>query len=218
MVLPHFMKFMVAAYGQGPGSATTLAFEPVQLPEPDVEQTLSLLEALKNRKSDRDFSPTDLTLNQLSTVLWCANGLNREDGRRTAPAALNMQAVDLYLVLPAGIFGYEPAGHRLLPIRSGDQRALAGMQDFVAVASLNLVYVADLDKLANLPEFVRNVPEEIKLGWTLVSAGCQCQNVALFCAATHLKCVVRGSIDAPAFSRAVGLKSSQRVLLAQTIG
>ena len=67
----------------------------IQLPAPQKTGGLPLMEALAARSSNRAFSSRDLEPQQLSNLLWAAFGINRDDGRRTAPSAMNRREVDL---------------------------------------------------------------------------------------------------------------------------
>jgi hypothetical protein len=74
---------------------------PIQLLKPQTEGGRPLMQALKDRKTDRSFSSEKLPLQMLSNLLWAAIGINRPDsGKRTAPSAVNWQEIDLYVVLP----------------------------------------------------------------------------------------------------------------------
>ena len=67
-------------------SITACAQETIKLPTPDrAKATMSVMDALNQRQSIRSFSDRALTDDQLSLLLWAANGVNRADGRRTAP-------------------------------------------------------------------------------------------------------------------------------------
>ena len=96
-------------------------------------------------------SDKKLTLQQLSDLLWAADGVNRPDGKRTSPAAMGIYCVDIYVVLPEGVYLYDAAKHELKPVAKGDFRKFAGMQDFVFIAPLNLVYVFTLKKSPKCP-------------------------------------------------------------------
>jgi SagB-type dehydrogenase family enzyme len=189
-----------------------LQTDTVVLPEPALPRTTTLEQALKSRHSSRDFLPEALSLQALSALLWSAFGINRRDsGGRTAPSAHNWQEIDVFVVLPEGAYRYEAQGHRLLLVKAEDLRSATGMQDFVATAPLNLVYVADF---ARMPE-VRPVDRDFLAG---ADAGCIAQNVYLFCAGAGLATVVRGLIDRRKLAAALGLSKTQRVALAQTVG
>jgi SagB-type dehydrogenase family enzyme len=187
----------------------------IKLNEPDLKKGLPLMQALKKRKSDRNFSDKALTLQQLSELLWSANGINRKDGMRTAPSAMNVHPVDVYAVLSEGIYRYEPDKHQLVPVAQGDFRKTAGSQDFVAVAPLNLVYVADLSRF-NDPK--RSMPDEGKINWSYAETGFQAENVYLYCASEGLGSVVRAFIDKEKFGKAINIQPNQTIILAQTIG
>jgi SagB-type dehydrogenase family enzyme len=197
--------FWTGAAGQAFGRLNVIA-----LSAPDVNKGIPLMQALSRRKSDRDFSDQKLSLQQLSEVLWAADGVNRDDGKRTAPSAMGRYPVDIYVALPEGVYLYEPLKRDLVPVVEGDFRGTTGKQDFVAGAPLNLVFVADLAKLSG--------PEEQTLQWAAMESGHQAQNVYLYCASEGLGAVVRGSIDGEKFGKILQLRARQRVLAAQTIG
>jgi nitroreductase len=192
--------------------------KPIKLNPPALDRGVSIMQALKNRKSTREISDAKLSLQQLSEVLWAANGVNRDDGKRTAPAAMNMQIVDIYVVLQEGVYLYDAVKHELLPVAEGDFRKEAGRQDFVYIAPVNLVYVLDSDKFKAPQQMARSLPDEEKVKWACVEAGCQAQNVGLYCASEGLGSVVRGSVDQEALGKTMKLRPTQTVVLAQTVG
>jgi hypothetical protein len=61
----------------------------IELPPPDPSGGAGLLEALGKRRSSREYRNDPLPMPLLSTLLWTANGVNRADGGRTAPSALD---------------------------------------------------------------------------------------------------------------------------------
>lgn len=184
---------------------------PLELPKPKLDAATTLVAALKARKSGREFSPAPLSPPALSDLLWAACGVNREDGRRTAPTAKNWQEIDVYVVLPEGTYVYDAKVHALRGVAKGDFRAATGTQDFVASAPLNLVYVADLSRMPGA------APED-RDRYAASDAAFVSQNVYLWCAATGLSTVVRGSVDRPALAKTLGLRADQRIILAQTVG
>jgi hypothetical protein len=186
----------------------------IKLTEPDLNKGISVMQALKKRKTDRNISDKKLTLQQLSELLWAADGVNRPDGKRTAPAAIAKYAVDIYVVLPEGIYLYDVAKNELAPIVKGDFRKQSGMQDFVYIAPVNLVYVLNLKNWQNM---TRPIPEQKRDRWINVELGCIAQNVNLYCASEGLGTVIRGMIDEKKFSELIKVKPEQ-ILLAQTVG
>jgi nitroreductase len=183
----------------------------IKLPQPDMQGGKPLMQTLKERKTSREFSPQPLSLQVLSDMLWAASGINRADGHRTAPTALNMQEIDIYVAKADGLYLYDIKAHTLIPVVGEDIRALTGKQPFVKDAPVNLIYVADLSKMSRVKA------EEADF-YAATDTGFISQNVYLYCASAGLVTVVRGWIDKPALAKAMKLRSNQRVILAQTVG
>src|SRR5271157_5705750 len=133
-----------AAMAEPPGA--------VALPKPDTQGGKPLMQALSERKSQREFDARELPRQVLSNLLWAAYGVNRPDGRRTAPSAMNRQTVEIYVVLKEGAYVYDAAHQQLLAVAPGDLRAATGTQDFPGQAPLDLVYVTDYAKMGTSPE------------------------------------------------------------------
>lgn len=173
---------------------------------------MSLLTALRQRCSTRRFAPRSLDDSLLSSLLWAAFGINRPaTGLRTAPSARNWQEIDLYLALRDGLYVLEPADWRLRLVSGEDLRAATGLQDYVAEAPLNLVYVSRLSMLDETDKSVRQF-------YTALDTGYISQNVYLFCAASGLATVARGLLDRRTLAAAMRLAPDQRVILAQSVG
>lgn len=190
-------------------------FSAIDLPAPEKSGGKPLRNALAARQTSREFVPAKLTPQLLSNILWAAYGINRPaTGGRTAPSAHNWQAVSVYAVLEGGIYLYDPKDHRLRLVASGDHRPLAGTQDFVNTAPLNLVYVADLAKTKKAEgDTDMDIAE-----WLAVEAGAISQNVALVCAAEGLGSVVRAGVRREKFSEVTKLPANARIIIAQTVG
>ena len=173
---------------------------------------LPLMEALLQRRSQREFATTALPVHTLGDLLWAACGVNRPAlGGRTAPRAMDLQEIDVYVALPAGLYRYEPAGHSLRLEVTGDVRAATGNQDFIAEAALDLVFVADNSR-------VQLVQGEQRDDYAYTTAGAMAQNVYLYCAWQGLATVLRAWVDRGALGAAMELGADQQVLLAQTVG
>ena len=192
------------------GDAQTL--EPISLPAPMMDGGKPLMSTLKARASTREFSADALPPQTLSNLLWAAWGVNRPDGRRTAPSASNRQEIDIYVTLPGGAYLWDAKANVLHPVAPGDHRAATGTQPFPATAALNLVYVADMAKLnrpATDPQQMLNVGAD---------AGFIAENVYLFCASEGLATVVRASVAKDALAKTLQLRDTQVIVLAQTVG
>ena len=186
--------------------------EPIRLPAPQTEGGKPLMQALKERKSLREFSAKELPLQVLSDMLWAACGINRPDtGGRTAPTAKNMQEIDVYVVKAEGVYLYDAKANILAPVLAGDIRAITGKQSFVKDAPVNLIFVADLLKMGEMDAASIDF-------YSAADTGYISENVYLYCASAGLATVVRGWVDKPALEKAMKLGSSQKVVLAQTVG
>jgi nitroreductase len=184
----------------------------IQLPKPQVDGGKPLMQALKDRKSSREFSPEKLSLQVLSNLLWAASGVNRpESGKRTAPTAANWQEIDIYLAMAEGLYLCEAKSHLLKLVVAEDIRFLAGRQPFVKDAPLNLIYVADFGRIS------RGTHDE-KEFFSAADTGFIAQNVYLFCASEGLATIVRASIDKPTLAKAMKLGPDQKITLSQTVG
>jgi SagB-type dehydrogenase family enzyme len=183
----------------------------IQLPKPDTSGGKPLMQVLRERKTSRLFSARKLPEQVLSNLLWAAFGVNRPDGHRTAPSARNWQEIDIYVATAEGLFLYEARSHSLKRVLADDLRAKTGIQDFVALAPIDLVYVANLDKVDAQSMDDRNL-------YVGADCGFIAQNVYLYCASEGLATVVRGSVEREKLAKAMKLRSSQRILLAQTVG
>ena len=184
--------------------------KPVILPAPQTDGGRPLMQALKERKSTREFSGEKLPAQVLANMLWAGFGVNRPDGKRTAPSAMNWQEIEIYVVTADGAYVYDAAKNRLEPAAKEDLRNLAGTQSYVATSPVNLVYVADMTKATG--------DAGDKELFTGADAGFIAQNVYLYCASEGLATVVRASVDREALGKALKLKATQKIVLAQSVG
>ena len=146
----------------------------IKLLEADKTLDVSLMQALADRASQREFADKPLSLEDLSSLLWAANGVNREDGKRTAPSAVNAQDIDIYVCLASGAYLYEAKENQLRRITSEDLRtAVSGQQEMTA--PVFLVMVGDLsrypDRLADKKDVVAS--------FAAMDAGYVSQNIGL---------------------------------------
>ncbi len=186
--------------------------ESIKLPQPKTDGGSSLMSALKNRATSREFDTRKLPLQILSNLLWAAFGINRPDsGMRTAPSTYNWQELDIYVSTAGGLYLYDAGKHVLQPVSAEDIRVMTGVQEFVKDAPVSLVYVADLSKMVDLSETDRDI-------YSAADSGFISQNVCLYCASEGLATGVRGYIDKPALAEKMGLREEQKIILAQSVG
>src|SRR5512143_116562 len=129
----------------------------IPLPKPQVTGGKPVMQVLNERMTRREFSPEKLPQQVLANLLWAAWGVNRSDGRRTAPSASNRQEMEVYAVMADGVFLYDAKAHALLLHLKEDLRSATGSQDWIAKAPLNLVYVADYSRMGERPEETKRV-------------------------------------------------------------
>ncbi len=194
------------------------SLERIRLPAPQMTGGKPLMEALRDRKSGRDFSPTPLPDQVLSNLLWAAFGINRpESGRRTAPSALNWQETDIYVFTEQGAYWYDAKENVLQPVAAGDHRGATGsmIQPFVKKAAVNLVYVVDPSRTGLMGKMLSTAERDM---FSDTAVGFISQNVYLYCASEGLATVVRGMVDREALTALLKLRPEQRIILAQSIG
>ncbi len=182
----------------------TISSQDIQLPSPQKTGGKPLMETLNSRQSSREYSNKNLPQQILSNLLWAAYGFNRAD-KRVVPSANNKQEFEIYVVLKSGIYLYETKINTLKLKSKGDYRKNTGKQDFVGIAPLNLIYVADISKAS---------------GRELAFADCGfiSQNVYLFCASEGLNTVARGYFDKQELHKLLNLSDKQEIILTQTVG
>ncbi len=184
----------------------------ITLPPPETEGGQPLLTLIAKRRSAREFADQPLSPQLLSTLLWVATGLSDPaGGKLTVPNARSRHEIDVFVITRDGAYLYDFRNHALKTVLTGDIRALAGKQDFVPTAPVNLIYVADYARMPDLNT-------EQQLVYSSTHVGFSAQNVYLFCTSAGLATVVRGSIDREALGKALGLTAQQRIILGQSVG
>jgi len=195
-----------------PGVALASSGSRIELPPPVAKIGCDLIDALKARRSTREFAVRTLPAETLSNLLWAAFGVNRpRSGGRTAPSAHGWQEIGVYAALAQGLYRFDAAAHALERTVKQDLRALTGVQDFVGAAPVNLVYVADFARMSE-------ASVDDRLFFAACDAAVIAQNVYLYCAAAGLAAVVRGQVDRKQLAPAMRLRRDQRIVLAQTVG
>ena len=192
-------------------TCTSQVIETVTLPAPKKSGGMSLLKALSLRQSQRSFSEKELSLKVLSNLLWATYGVNRPDDGRTVPSARTWKEFDIYVIKEDGWYIFEPVKHVLLKMGNEDLREYAGTQDFVKTAPLNLIYVADYDRMTG-------GTDENKKFYSATDVGFISQNVYLYSASAGLSTVVRAQIDRDKIREVFKLRPGQQPVLAQTVG
>jgi SagB-type dehydrogenase family enzyme len=194
------------------GSFLSYSADPssIQLPNPKKEGGKPLMSALNDRMSARTWSSEKLSMQTLSNLLWAAFGINRPDGRRTAPSAKNWQETDIYVATADGVYLYDAKKNALDTIATGDIREMTGEQPYVKDAPVVLIYVADYSKVD-----AGSLDKQLLVG---ADTGLISENVYLFCASEGLATVVRALIDRDALAKELKLRPDQKIILDQCVG
>jgi SagB-type dehydrogenase family enzyme len=182
-----------------PFIAGTLFAQTIDLPAPQKSGGMPLLDALAKRSTAREFDSRELSSRQLSSLLWASFGINRPDGKRTAPSAKDSRETDLYVILKQGAYVYDAKSNKLNLVQKGDLRSLAGTQAFATNAPVTLVFVADLAKMEKWSA-------EEKKNFAGIDVGYISQNAYLFCASKGLVTGARASVDRKALGTKLKLR------------
>jgi nitroreductase len=183
----------------------------LDLPAAQKAGGMPLMETLAKRATARAFAPQELSMQQISNLLWAAFGVNRPDGKRTAPSAMNFQEIDVYVLLQRGAYVYDAKGNRLTQVLSEDIRVLGGTQSFVRDAPVTLVFVADLARMSGGANLEKDPIAAFDTGFIS-------QNVYLYCASEGLATGVRAWVDRDALGKRLGLRPDQKIVAAQSVG
>ena len=181
--------------------------ESITLNKPSSERGMSVIEALAERYSAREFDSKPLNLQDISDLLWAANGVNRaESGKRTAPSAINAQDVDVYLFDNKGVYLYDAQKHTLVLVISGDQRKIISNQDKDPYPSAILLLVSDISK------FSRG-EDTLKREWGAMDAAFVAQNVLLFCSSVGMEARPRAFMNKEQIIETLKLNNTQLPML-----
>ncbi len=185
--------------------------EDLPLPARIGKTGVDLATALEQRKTTREYSPAKLKMEDLSAILWAANGINRPDGKRTAPSAFGRQYIDIYIVTDTGGYRYDAPGHKLTAVGGGNFKDRMARQSHVAASSHILVLAADMGK-------VPGSPEETKLNWAHSTAGAVAQNVHLMAAARGIGTGIVAGIKADEIRQSLQLSKDVVPLYVMPLG
>ena len=197
--------------------------QPIALPKPDTDGGKSVLASLQERRTNRGISPNPLPLQTLSNLLWAAFGVNRMEGGlrgkpgRTAASASNSQEIDLYVVLPEGVYLYEAGPHCLAPVAAGGFRARSWWA-CAETAPVNIFFVVDLARYVKEGQPDPHIDDpEVQKSYYYVGTGLIAGNIQLFAASCGLAAWFH-NCDRVNTPKEFKLRAEQRVLFAQTVG
>ncbi len=187
----------------------------MELPDPRVVSDVSLEEALAGRRSVRDFATTPLSVDELSQLLWAAQGVTSARGFRTAPSAGALYPLELYVVTPDGVYRYLPDRHGLERLSSEDLGAALAevalgqeaVADAAAVFIVTGVYARTAQKYGDRAE-----------RYVHLEAGHAAQNLQLQATALGLGSVPVGAFDDAGVQDVLGLPDDHDPLYLIPVG
>ncbi len=196
----------------------------MRLPRPQFDEKASLEKALRERRTVRSFRPDPLSLDQLSGLLWAAQGITEERGfKRSAPSAGALYPMDVYVAagersvteLNAGLYHYQPADNSLKRLADSDARnALARAslgQMWMSKAPVNLVITAEYARICG------------KYGdrgvrYAMIEAGHVGQNIFLMAEALGLGAGIVGAFDDQEVIQLMKIPRAHEPLLIMPVG
>jgi nitroreductase len=180
----------------------------IVLPPFEKNNPFPLERALMERKTTRSYDPgRNLSLPEISRLLWAAGGVNRDNGRRTAPSALGRYPVELLAALPQGVYRYEPQPHRLVRVIADDIRNRIPVQGGFKQAGMIVLYAIDKEKVSGKD-----------LGWADLEIGSIGQNLFLEAAVLGLGSGIFANMHTADVTKTLGLKDSLVLRIAQAVG
>jgi SagB-type dehydrogenase family enzyme len=194
----------------------------VVLPDPVTSGGRPLADAISERRSVRSYEPGAVTLEQLSQLLWAAQGITDERrGFRTAPSAGATYPLETFVIagevegLAPGVYRYVPRGHHLTSVLEGDVRAemarAAFGQGFVAEAPLTVLMAAVYERTER--RYGRRAERYVHM-----EVGHAAQNLHLQAVASGLGSVPVGAFDDAKVAEIAGLADDEAPLYLIPVG
>jgi SagB-type dehydrogenase family enzyme len=187
----------------------------IVLAKPASQVNVDLIKAYQLRKSTKYFTTEDITFQQLSTILWSANGINRKDGKRTAPSPFGEELVKIYVFSNFGIYRYNAKQHTLHYLSSKNAKKDLGAESGARgsiTAALVLLLTGDLTKM---PDFISR---DVSLNSAHATAGAIGQNVYLIANALELSTRFVGSINTKGIRGCLELSKDEVPLYIMPLG
>ncbi len=190
--------------------------EKIELPKPKEAAGVDLLAAIKGRHTTRDYDAAKpIPEEVLATVLWAADGVNRANGKHTAPTALGVRHMRIYVCRADGAWRYDQDAHVLLAVTKDDLRGKIGVQKFVADAQAVIVLTSDLSAF---DAKAARADAERRREWSHCAAGAIAQNVYLAAEAFGLGTVIAGGVNAEVARKSLELKADEVPLYIMPLG
>ena len=187
----------------------------IELPKPVLKGSMSIEEAIQKRRSTRRYSDKSLTEEQISQLLWAAQGITDRRGLRAAPSAGALYPLEVYVVMASGVFHYIPKGHKLEMISGSDIRKklaqVSWNQMFIAEAPVDIVICAVYERVTD------RYGDRGKR-YTDMEAGHAAENLHLQAVALGLASVPLGAFSDEAVAKILHLSNKEKPLYIIPVG
>jgi SagB-type dehydrogenase family enzyme len=189
--------------------------ETMQLPVPEAEASLTLEETIARRRSIREFTPEPLTMKELSLLLWAAQGVTDEAGKRAAPSAGALYPIEVYVADAGGLYHYVPDGHRLEVLSSSDLRSelSSAALDQTAVGDAAAVFIISAVVERTAAKYGNRAERYVTL-----EAGHVGQNILLEAVALGLGAVPIGAFSDDSLAEVIGMEDGEAPLYVIPVG
>ena len=188
---------------------------PVALPPPAATGTISLEQAIGQRRSRRAFRPDPLPVATIGQLLWAGQGVTSPDGKRAAPSAGALYPLELYVVTASQVLRYLPDGHR------AETRAVPDLRPGLTAAAFGQPHVGAAPAIiivAAVPARTQRKYGTRAEAFAQLEAGHAAQNILLQAAARGLAAVPVGSLDPARAAVTLALPPGQTVLYFIPVG
>ncbi len=192
----------------------------IELKEPNIEGGIPLNEALKERRSIRSFGKDGLSQDEVSQLLWAAQGITDDKGHRTAPSGLESYPLQVYLLagnvagLPSGVYRYSPQGHNLTTIVQGEideyYNASANFEDWIKTAPAIFIITGNLDALREKANQMSLSATDEQLSQSMyIEAGTAAENLLLEVVSLDLGATYTAGFNASEIERLLELPENE---------
>lgn len=220
-IIGIILALALAATSEDRSSSKNHASGGIKLQEPRVDGGISLDKALAERRSIRSFGNEGLSFDEVSQILWAAQGVTDEKGHRTAPSALARYPLEVYLVagnvtgLPSGVYRFSPQEHGLTVTVQGNvddyYDASAGFEDWIKTAPAIFIITGALDEFNRIGNHSPGsaAPGKDMSRWVYVEAGAAAENLLLEVVGLNLAATYTAGFNESKIEELLGLPENE---------
>jgi SagB-type dehydrogenase family enzyme len=222
LIMLMFFFLNIALLNASGGESMSDKKDKIELPEPRYKRDMSVEEAILKRRSVRSYIDEPLSLEEISQLLWAAQGITDKERKfRAAPSAGALYPLEIYVVmgnvisLEDGIYRYDPFEHEIIKLKEGDFRndlSLAALgQSCVKNGAIDIVIAGVYDRITKKYG-------DRGIRYTYMEAGHAAQNVYLQAEVLNLGTVVVGAFMDDKVKNVIGMKEEENPLYILPVG